>query len=64
MDSDTFSLACFLFFVFGIIFSVMIFCITRPDITDEDFYRFCMVKQIPLEECKTPAKPYKSSINK
>lgn len=26
----------------------------RQDISPAEFYRFCMAKSIPLEQCKTP----------
>lgn len=29
-----------------------------PDIPVDDVYRLCMVKNIPLAECKIPPKPY------
>lgn len=43
----------------GILIAMTGSYITRPDISNEDFYRFCMVKNIPLQNCKTPKKPYK-----
>jgi hypothetical protein len=32
------------------------------DIDREDFYRFCMVNKIELQDCVTPARPYKPDI--
>ena len=31
----------------------------RPTLEEHELYRFCLIKNIPLEECLIPNKPYK-----
>lgn len=49
-----FSMGLLLGFALGAVTIVKV----MPDIPVDDVYRFCMVKNIPLEECKIPPKPY------
>lgn len=37
----------------------IVFLTTQPEIKHEELYRFCLIKDIPLEECIIPDKPYK-----
>ena len=51
-------------FGFGFLLGVLVFCIiasiathfAKVNISETEFLRFCMVKQIPLEECVIPGK--------
>ena len=31
----------------------------RPTLEEHELYRFCLIKNIPLEGCLIPVKPYK-----
>jgi len=46
-----------MFFAGAVIFLVLIN--TRPTLEEHELYRFCLIKNIPLEECLIPKKPYK-----
>lgn len=35
---------------------------TRGTLEEHELYRFCLIKNIPLEECIVPTKPYKGEI--
>ncbi|QEL16768.1 hypothetical protein PX52LOC_03737 [Limnoglobus roseus] len=50
-----FSLGC----VFASLTVAFFMWLSTPQIKNEDLYRFCLVKNIPLEECKTPLWPAK-----
>ena len=51
-----------LFFLMGmvsaLIFAIIVSVAFRPGIKEKELYRFCLIKNIPLEECKIPARPY------
>lgn len=60
-DDRIFNVGASWFFIglcFGVILGVYIALSSIPDIPVDDVYRLCMVKDIPLEECKIPPKPY------
>lgn len=48
--------------VFGVFITFVVvagfFRVTAPEIKYEELYRFCLVKNIPLEECKIPPTNY------
>jgi hypothetical protein len=46
-------------FVILLVLSVVIiyFQVSKPNISDADLYRFCMVKNIKINECKIPPFP-------
>ena len=54
MKATAFTIGLLLGFVFG----AVTITLAIPDIPVDDVYRLCMVKDIPLEECKIPPKPY------
>ena len=55
MDND------FAMFLLGIVvtfcFVIIIFIKTDTLISDEELYRFCIVRKIPLQDCKIPPFP-------
>ncbi len=53
-------------FVVAAIAAILVFEMLKmqPEIKYEELYRFCLAKNIKLEECKIPDKPYKTEINK
>jgi len=46
----------------GMVLGVVTFAKTQPEIKTEELYRFCLVRNIPLEECAIPEKPFKKEI--
>lgn len=49
-------------FAFGALVTVLCFVVyfakTKDTLELHELYRFCLVKNIPLDECRIPPKPY------
>lgn len=54
-------------FCMGMMFAatlmVVITFATRKTLDEHELYRFCLIKNIPLEECIIPKKPYRGEEN-
>ena len=58
-DDDNLSAALLMVFLCGVLVTIFLTTLFTNKISTEELYRFCLMKEISLEDCKIPVKPFK-----